>query len=42
LSAPIIEKNIAAGKMLPPRIELVEPGSLQLIGRAKKMILDRR
>jgi phenylacetate-CoA ligase len=42
LSAPIVEKNIAAGKMLPPRIELVDPGSLQSIGRAKKMILDRR
>ncbi len=42
LSAPIIGKNVAAGKMARPRIEPAERGSLQSLSRAKKMILDRR
>ncbi|MBN1570637.1 MAG: phenylacetate--CoA ligase family protein [Acidobacteria bacterium] len=42
LSAPIIAENVAAGIMSPPRIEPVEPGSLRLTSRAKRMILDRR
>jgi phenylacetate-CoA ligase len=42
LSAPIIAKNIAAGKMVEPRIETVAWGALKTVGRAKKMIVDRR
>ena len=42
LSSPIIAKNLSAQKMLEPGIELVAWGGLQSVGRAKKMILDRR
>jgi phenylacetate-CoA ligase len=42
LSAPIIAKNITAGKMAPPTIELVARGALRSTGRAKRMIFDRR
>jgi phenylacetate-CoA ligase len=42
LAAPIVASNIAAGKMLVPRMETVGSGALQSVGREKKMILDRR
>ena len=42
LSAPIIAKNLSAQKMLEPGIELVAWGGLQSVGRAKKMLIDRR
>ena len=42
LSSPIIAKNLSAQKMPEPEIELVAWGGLQSVGRAKKMILDRR
>jgi phenylacetate-CoA ligase len=42
LSAPVIARNIALKKMLEPGIELVPTGGLQSVGRAKKMIVDRR
>ena len=42
LSFPIIAKNLSAQKMLEPGIELVAWGGLQSVGRAKKMIIDRR
>lgn len=41
-STPIIAKNVASGKMVPPRIEPVERGSLRLTSREKRMVLDRR
>jgi len=42
LSAPIVTKNIAEGRMAEPRIDITGWGTLQSLGRAKKMILDRR
>jgi phenylacetate-CoA ligase len=42
LSAPIIARNMAAGKMSSPKIELTDRGELRSTSRAKKMILDRR
>jgi phenylacetate-CoA ligase len=42
LLAPIIAKNLAAGKMAPPRVEFANRGELRSISRAKRMILDRR
>jgi phenylacetate-coenzyme A ligase PaaK-like adenylate-forming protein len=42
LSSPLIARNIAAGTMAPPRIEMVGWGSLQTLGREKKMIIDSR
>lgn len=42
LSMPIIARNMASGKMVEPRVELLDPGALQSVSRAKKMILDRR
>ena len=42
LSAPVVAKNIAAGSMAAPRIDIVGWGSLQSVDRAKKMIIDRR
>ncbi len=42
LSAPIVAKNIAAGRMVEPRIDIVGWRALQSVSRAKKMILDRR
>lgn len=42
LSAPLVAKNIAEGKMVEPRIDLAGWGTLQSVGRAKKMIIDRR
>jgi phenylacetate-CoA ligase len=41
-SAPIIAKNIAAGRMTPPHIQLVGWGNLKSAERAKRMIVDRR
>jgi phenylacetate-CoA ligase len=41
-SAPVIVKNIAAGRMAEPRIELADWGTLKTAERAKKMIVDRR
>jgi phenylacetate-CoA ligase len=42
LSTPVIAKNLAIQKMVEPGIELVRCGGLQSVGRAKKMIVDRR
>jgi phenylacetate-coenzyme A ligase PaaK-like adenylate-forming protein len=42
LSAPLIAKNLAAGRMKEPGLELAGFGALQSAGRAKKMIVDRR
>jgi phenylacetate-CoA ligase len=42
MSTPIVAKNITAGKMVEPGIELVPWGALQSASRAKKMIVDRR
>jgi phenylacetate-CoA ligase len=42
LSTPIIAKNMAAGKMAPPKIEITTRGNLRSASRAKRMILDRR
>jgi phenylacetate-coenzyme A ligase PaaK-like adenylate-forming protein len=41
-ATPVIAKNVAAGKMAPPGVELTAPGALQTVSRTKKMILDRR
>jgi phenylacetate-CoA ligase len=40
--SPVILKNIAAGRMAEPRIELLDWGALQRAERAKKMIVDHR
>jgi phenylacetate-coenzyme A ligase PaaK-like adenylate-forming protein len=40
--APIIAKNIAAGGMAEPRIEILPWGALKTAERAKKMIVDQR
>jgi phenylacetate-CoA ligase len=42
LSEPVIAKNIAAGTMVAPAIEIVGWGTLKSASRAKKMIVDRR
>jgi phenylacetate-coenzyme A ligase PaaK-like adenylate-forming protein len=42
LSTPLIAKNIKAGSMAEPSIELAPWGALQSTSRAKKMIVDRR
>ena len=42
ISAPIVAKNLAAGRMVEPSIELVDWGALKSASRAKKMIVDRR
>ena len=41
-SFPLIEKNLSGKSMSRPGIELVPYGGLQSVGRAKKMIIDRR
>lgn len=41
-SESIVAKNIAAGRMMEPRIEIVEWGALQSADRVKKLIVDRR
>lgn len=41
-TVPMIERNVAAGRMLAPRVELVGWGALLPMSRAKKMIVDRR
>jgi phenylacetate-CoA ligase len=40
--APIIAKNVAAGRMAEPCIEILPWGSLKTAERAKKMIVDHR
>ncbi len=42
LSAPIVARNIAAGRMVAPRVDIVGWEALKSVGRAKKMIVDRR
>jgi phenylacetate-CoA ligase len=42
LTEPIIERNIAAGRMALPKVELVGSGALRASGREKKLIVDRR
>jgi phenylacetate-CoA ligase len=42
LSAPIIARNMAAGRMAHPGLELTKQGELLSASRAKRMILDRR
>ena len=42
LSSPLIARNIAAETMAPPRIEMVAWGTLQTLGREKRMITDSR
>ncbi len=42
LAMPSVARNIAAGSMIEPRVELLSPGALQSSSRAKKMIVDRR
>jgi len=42
LSVPIIAKNIAAGRMADPRVDMVAWEALKSVGRAKKMIVDHR
>jgi phenylacetate-coenzyme A ligase PaaK-like adenylate-forming protein len=42
LAAPLVAKNLSAGTMAAPRIELAAHGSLAAVSREKKMILDRR
>jgi phenylacetate-CoA ligase len=41
-AAPMIFENLKNGTMAEPHIELVEPGALKMVDRAKKMIIDRR
>jgi phenylacetate-CoA ligase len=41
-SMPVIAKNIAAGRMAKPSIEMLMWGALKTADRAKKIILDRR
>jgi phenylacetate-CoA ligase len=40
--APVITKNMAAGRMAEPCIELLPWGALKTAERSKKMIVDRR
>ena len=42
LSFPLIQRNISAGRMTEPKLELVGLGELKRSGRAKKMIVDNR
>lgn len=42
LTAPAISNNLRNGTMTEPQIELVEPGDLKTVSRAKKMIVDQR
>jgi phenylacetate-CoA ligase len=42
LSLPLIQRNISAGRMTEPKLELVSLGELKRSGRAKKMIVDNR
>ena len=39
---PAIQRNIKAGLLTNLRVELVEPGSLRVHGRAKRLIIDQR
>jgi len=39
---PLLQRNISAGKMTEPSLELVGLGELKRGGRAKKMIVDNR
>jgi phenylacetate-CoA ligase len=39
---PLIKGNVAAATMAPPEIELVSPGTLVRLTRAKKLIIDER
>jgi phenylacetate-CoA ligase len=41
-SAPIIARGIALGTMIDPEVELVDPGTLRLESRTKKLIADCR
>jgi phenylacetate-CoA ligase len=41
-SSPLIARGVALGKMLQPRVQLVNYGTLQAVSRAKKIIVDRR
>jgi phenylacetate-CoA ligase len=42
LASPLIARNLLTQAILEPAIELVDSGGLQSVGRAKKMIIDRR
>ncbi len=42
LDSALIQRNISAGRMAEPKLELVGPGELKRSGRAKKMIIDDR
>lgn len=42
LATPVIARNMKAGNMAEPSIELAPWGALQSANRAKKMIVDRR
>ncbi len=37
-----VQRNLAAGEIAGPEIEIVAPGALRKVSRAKKLILDRR
>ncbi len=37
-----IKRNLAAGRMAKPEVEIVAQGTLRKVSRAKKLILDRR
>ena len=42
LATPLIKKNMAAGRMAEPAVEIVGWGTLRTADRAKKLIVDRR
>jgi phenylacetate-coenzyme A ligase PaaK-like adenylate-forming protein len=42
LSHPVIRKNLSADRVTLSEFELVEPGALTRMSRAKKLILDKR
>lgn len=39
---PVIERNVVQGRLNKPTIDLVPVGKLSRVGRAKKMIVDKR
>jgi len=42
LAAPLIAKSLSSGSMVAPQIEILSPGALKAVSRAKKLILDQR
>lgn len=42
LAVPLIERNVASGRMAEPAVEVVGWGTLAPVSRAKKLIIDKR